>query len=130
MTIMRGGSEVAESSTGPSNRNENGFCRPPVRNSSTADLGDVEGEQPGGAVGRQPLGRAEAHAQRHVEPGGERDHREAGIERQLKSRTNCTTSTAMVWPMTAIQRSRISVSTRTLRPAVNGCCRSSGMDGM
>ncbi len=32
---MRGGSEVAESSTGPSSRNENGFCNPPVRNRST-----------------------------------------------------------------------------------------------
>ena len=34
--IMRGGSAVADSSTGPSSRNANGFCNPPVRKSSTA----------------------------------------------------------------------------------------------
>ena len=33
---MRGGSAVADSSTGARNRKANGFCRPPVRNSSTA----------------------------------------------------------------------------------------------
>ena len=34
--VMRGGSAVAEISTGPRNRNANGFCSPPVKNSSTA----------------------------------------------------------------------------------------------
>jgi hypothetical protein len=34
--VMRGGSAVADSSTGARNRNANGFSRPPVRNSSTA----------------------------------------------------------------------------------------------
>ena len=33
---MRGGSAVADSSTGARNRKANGFSRPPVRNSSTA----------------------------------------------------------------------------------------------
>jgi hypothetical protein len=33
---MRGGNAVAESKTGPSSRNENGFCSPPVRNKRIA----------------------------------------------------------------------------------------------
>ena len=36
ISVMRAGNAAAEISTGPANRNENGFCRPPVRNSSTA----------------------------------------------------------------------------------------------
>src|SRR5215212_11286578 len=36
MTVILGGNAVADSSTGPSSRNENGFCRPPVRNSRIA----------------------------------------------------------------------------------------------
>ena len=47
-------------------------------------FGDVEGEQPGGAVGLQPLRHVETQAQRHVEPGRQRDHREAGPDRQRK----------------------------------------------
>ena len=45
-------------------------------------LGDVEGEQPGRALRLEPLRQAEAHAQRDVEPGRQRDHREAGPDRQ------------------------------------------------
>ena len=36
ISVMRGGSAVAEISTGPSKRNANGFCSPPVKNNSTA----------------------------------------------------------------------------------------------
>ena len=36
MSVKRGGSAVADSSTGPRNMKANGFCSPPVRNSSTA----------------------------------------------------------------------------------------------
>jgi hypothetical protein len=36
ISVMRGGSAVAEISTGPRNKNANGFCRPPVKKSSTA----------------------------------------------------------------------------------------------
>ena len=46
------------------------------------EFGDVEGEQPGGAVGLQPLRHVEAQAQRDIEPGRQRDHREAGPDRQ------------------------------------------------
>ena len=36
ISVMRGGSAVAEISTGPRNRIANGFSSPPVKNSSTA----------------------------------------------------------------------------------------------
>ena len=36
ISVMRGGSAGADSSTGPSSRNANGFCSPPVKYSSTA----------------------------------------------------------------------------------------------
>ena len=44
---MRGGSAVADSSTGPSKRNENGFCSPPVRNSRIAISATSKRKQPG-----------------------------------------------------------------------------------
>ena len=45
-------------------------------------LGDVESEQPRRALGLEPLGQAEPHPQRDVQPGRQRDHREAGPDRQ------------------------------------------------
>ncbi len=36
ISVSRGVSAVAEISTGPRNRIANGFCKPPVKNSSTA----------------------------------------------------------------------------------------------
>ena len=36
ISVMRGGSAVAEIKTGPRNRMANGFCSPPVKNSNTA----------------------------------------------------------------------------------------------
>src|SRR5262249_45252029 len=47
------------------------------------ELGNVEGEEPCRAVGFEPLRHRETNAQRHIEPGGERDHRQAGPDRQL-----------------------------------------------
>src|SRR5262245_2977067 len=47
------------------------------------EFGNVEGEQPRRPVGFEPLRHRETNAQRHIEPGGERDHREAGPDRQL-----------------------------------------------
>ncbi len=48
------------------------------------ELGDVEGEQPRRPVGLEPLRHRKANAQRDVEPGGERDHRQAGPDLQLE----------------------------------------------
>ena len=79
---MRGGSAVAEISTGPRNRNANGFSQPAGEEQQHRELGDVEGEQPCGALGLEPLRQAEAQAQRDIEPRRERDHREAGPDRQ------------------------------------------------
>src|SRR6266516_6580945 len=47
------------------------------------ELGSVEGEEPRRPVGFEPLRHRETNAQRDIEPGGERDHREAGPDRQL-----------------------------------------------
>ena len=36
ISVKRGGSAVADNSTGARNKKANGFCKPPVRNKSTA----------------------------------------------------------------------------------------------
>ena len=46
-------------------------------------LGDVEGKKPRRPAGFEPLRHREADAQRDIEPGRQRDHREAGPDRQL-----------------------------------------------
>ena len=48
------------------------------------ELGDIEAQQPGGAVGFEPLRLAEADAQRHVEQRRKRDDGEAGPDRNLE----------------------------------------------
>src|SRR5262249_54678166 len=48
------------------------------------DLGDVERQKPRGPIGLDPLRDPEAHAQRHIEPGRQHDHRQAGPDRQLE----------------------------------------------
>ena len=64
--MKRGGSAVADSSTGPRNRNANGFCSPPVRNSSTASSAMSKASSQAGAVGLEPLRHVEAQrAARH-----------------------------------------------------------------
>jgi len=45
--VSRIGSAVAEISTGARKRNENGFCRPPVRNKKSGQFDDVQGQQSG-----------------------------------------------------------------------------------
>ncbi len=47
------------------------------------ELGSVEGEEPRRPVGFEPLRHRETNAQRDIEPGGERDHRKAGPDRQF-----------------------------------------------
>ena len=48
------------------------------------ELGDVEAEQPRGAVGLEPLRLRIDHAQRHVEQRRQRDHGEAGPDRHIE----------------------------------------------
>ena len=83
-SVIRGGSAVAEISTGPRNRNANGFCSPPVRNSSTASSAMSKARSQAARSGSSRCVIAEAHAQRDIEPGRQRDHREAGPDRQLE----------------------------------------------
>src|SRR6516165_1589993 len=47
------------------------------------ELGGVEGKQPRRPVGFEPLRHRETNAQRNIEPGRERDHRQAGPDRQF-----------------------------------------------
>ena len=80
--VMRGGSAVAESSTGARNRNANGFSRPPVRNSSTASSAMSKASSQAARSGSSRCVRLKRTPQRDVEPGRQRDHREAGPDRQ------------------------------------------------
>ena len=80
---MRGGRPVADSSTGPIRQERERILQSAGEEQQHRKLGDVEGEQPGRAVGLEPLRHRKAHAQRHVEPGRQRDHRQAGPDRQL-----------------------------------------------
>ena len=59
---MRGGSAVADSSTGARNRNANGFSRPPVRNSSTASSAMSKASSHAARSGLEPLRQAERAA--------------------------------------------------------------------
>ena len=79
--VMRGGGAVAEISTGP--RNANGFYQPAGEKQQHRQLGYVEGRRPCHPNQAQALRHRKADAQRDVEPGGERDHRETGPDRQL-----------------------------------------------
>ena len=82
--MKRGGSAVADSSTGAEQQEGERILQAAGQEQQHRQLGDVEGEQPGGAVGLEPLRHVEAQPQRHVEPGRQRDHREAGADRQLE----------------------------------------------
>ena len=59
---MRGGSAVADSSTGAEEQERERVLQAAGEEQQHRELGDVEGEQPGGAVGLEPLRQAEAHA--------------------------------------------------------------------
>ena len=48
------------------------------------ELRDIEGQQPGGAVGLDAARVPEADAQRDIEPGRQRDDGEAGPDRQIE----------------------------------------------
>ena len=47
-------------------------------------FGDVEGQEPGGAVGLKPLGLAEAHPQRHVQQRRQGNNRKARPNRNFE----------------------------------------------
>ena len=47
-------------------------------------LGDIERQKPGRAIGREPLRHVEAQPQRYIEPGRKDDRGKAGIDRQLE----------------------------------------------
>ena len=81
---MRGGSAVAESSTGPRNRNENGFCSPPVKNSSTASSAMSNASSQAARSGSSRCVAGKRTRSADIEPGGERDDRQAGPDRQLE----------------------------------------------
>ena len=83
-TVNRTGSAVAEIRTGARNRNENGFCSPPVKYSSAGQLDDVEREQGGGIDRLQPLHRVEGDLQRQIEQRRQADDDEAGHDRQVE----------------------------------------------
>jgi hypothetical protein len=78
--VERGGSAVADSSA--EEQEGEGILQPAGQVQQNSEFGDVEGQQPGGAVGLQPLRHVKAQAQRHVEPGRQRDDGEAGPDRQ------------------------------------------------
>jgi len=60
------GSAVAEIRTGPRNRKEKGFCRPPVKNKKSSQFDDVQGQRrrrvkpaPAACIGLNPICRDE-----------------------------------------------------------------------
>jgi hypothetical protein len=59
----------------------NGFCKPPVRNRSTASSATSKA---GGAVRLEALRHVETQPQRHIEPGRQDDCRKAGVNRQVE----------------------------------------------
>ena len=82
--MKRGGNAVADSSTGARNRKANGFCSPPVRNNSTASSAMSKASSQAARSGSSRCVHVEAQAQRDVEPGRQRDHRQAGPDRQVE----------------------------------------------
>lgn len=115
ISVMRGGKAVAEISTGPRNRNANGFSRPPVRNSSTASsaISNAKSQAARWGSRRCISGKRMRNATLSQAARAITD-RQAQIGNS-KSSAQCTTTTAVVWPTTASQRRRTSVSSRTLR---------------
>ena len=115
--VLSGGCVVAETITGPSSRMANGFSQPAGQVEQAGELQEVVGEEQRRPVRVEPVGGGEGDPQAEVEPGGERDQRQAGAERQRESRTRTpTTRIAAVCPLTASQRRRISVESFSRRP--------------
>ena len=82
--VSRVGNAVAEISTGARNRNENGFCKPPVKNSRRGELCDVQREQSSGIARLEPLHRIEGDLQSKVEQCRQPDDRHAGNDRNVE----------------------------------------------
>ncbi len=81
---MRGGSAVADSSTGPSSRNENGFCSPPVRNSRIAISAMSKANSQAARSGSIRCVTRKRTRSATLSQAGERDHGQAGPDRQLE----------------------------------------------
>src|SRR5215467_1663151 len=64
-----------------------GILQPAGQEQEDREHGDVERQQPCGAVGLEPLGDAKTHAQHHIEPGGESNHRKAGPDWDVEFQT-------------------------------------------
>ena len=84
ISVKRGGSAVADNSTGAEEQEGERVLQAAGEEQQHRQFGDIEGQQPGGAVGLEPLRHVEAQPQRHIEPGRQRDHRQAGPDRQLE----------------------------------------------
>ncbi len=82
--VMRGGSAVAEISTGPKQQERERIFQAAGEIEQRREFGDVEAEQPCGAVRLEPLRLMKAHAQRHIEQRRERDDGEARPDRHLE----------------------------------------------
>ena len=82
--VSRIGRAVAEIRTGARNRNENGFCRPPVMNSKPGQFDDVERKQGCGIDRLQPLHRIEGGLYGQIDQRRQADDRKAGNDRQIE----------------------------------------------
>ena len=111
--VSRIGSAVAEISTGARNRNENGFSRPPVKNSNPASSTMLSASNAAAIDGSSRRIGLKAICSTRLSSADSPMMVTQGVTGTSNSSPCTTMKMAASWPSTASQRSRRIVSRRT-----------------